>query len=341
MKNQVIPQFYLSFPVSTKSCLKKIFKKTIAILIFISLTFSGYSHEKDFPISNGIIRTYIEFIFKKSKINDSLITKPKQKKSNTWNGSIYSNSRTRYFTKKAKKTDKKSENYPFDLIIVPGYTPRNGVNLSLTEKNKRTKKGKSKHLKIEGRKDGKQSAEENPCYLHGDAIMRLQIAVVDYVNGKAPLIIVSGGNVWPKETQCYEAIMMKNMLIKMGIPEDKIIVDDKARHSTTNLRNVGRYMLEHGMKKALVTTSPGQDFYFSHPLISSFTVRSISQLGLKIGKLRNPKKKEWWFKVVGELEANKTAVLLTQRAGIHRRVNHSVFEPKETVFIKGSDPFDL
>ena len=130
------------------------------------------------------------------------------------------------------------------------------------------------------------------------------------------------------------------MLIRMGVPKDKIIVDDKARHSTTNLRNAGRYMLRHGMKKALITTSKGQDFYFSHPLISSFTVRSIAQMGLKVGKLRNPKSKEWWSKIKGELKNHTTSEQFKKWNGKHKNINHTVFVPKESVFIKGLDPFD-
>ena len=71
----------------------------------------------------------------------------------------------------------------------------------------------------------------------------------------------------------------------MGIPDDRIIVDARARHSTTNLRNAGRYMLEHGLSRALVTTSFGQDFYFSFPNISTFNHRCRSELGHEVGRL--------------------------------------------------------
>lgn len=338
MKNLIPPQLNLSFLVLTKPFERTAFKKNLTIFILVLLAFSVYSFEEELPLSNELFKTFIHFTNKNSGINDSLFLELKERKSIAWE-------EARYFTPNHNKIEKISnknlEEYPFDIIIVPGYTPRNGIDHGPKEKEKRERKGKPDHIKIEGRKDAKQSDEENPCYLHGDAIIRLQIAIADYVSGKAPLIMVSGGNVWPEGTQCYEAIMMKNMLISMGVPEDKIIVDDKARHSTTNLRNAGRYMLSHGMKKALVTTSFGQDFYFSHPLISSFTFRSIAQMGLRIGKLRNPKRKEWWSKVVGKLKDNKTAVLLKQRAGKRKNANHSVFEPKESVFLKGLDLFDL
>lgn len=337
MKNLNPPQLNLSFLVLTNLLERTAFKKTLAIFIFVLLAFSGYSFEEELPLSNELFKTFIHFTNKNSGINDSLLLEPKERKSIAWEATSYLKPK---YIKTENKTKLNLEDYPFDVIIVPGYTPRKGIDHGLKEKEKREKKGKPEHIKIEGRKDAKQSDEENPCYLHGEAILRLQIGVADYVSGKAPFIMVSGGNVWPEGTQCYEAIMMKNMLISMGVPEDKIIVDDKARHSTTNLRNAGRYMLSHGMNKALITTSFAQDFYFSHPLISGFTFRSIAQMGLKVGKLRNPKRKEWWSKVVGELEADKTTDLLKQREGKRKNVNHSVFEPKESVFLKGLDPFD-
>lgn len=241
----------------------------------------------------------------------------------------------------AKATKKNRKKFPFDVIIIPGYTPRSGVDLSEEDKALRMKKGKPEHIKIQGRKDIIESDEECTCYLHGEAITRLQIAVADYVSGKAPIIIVTGSNVWPEGTLCYESIMMKNMLIRLGVPEDNIIVEDKARHSTTNLRNAGRIMLNKGMKKALITTSSDQDFYFSYPDLSGYHLRSLTEMGIIIGKLREPNIIEWWRpNTIGELENSKTAELLEERVRKHRYENHSVFKPSKEVFKKGSDPLD-
>ena len=50
---------------------------------------------------------------------------------------------------------------------------------------------------------------------------------------------------------------MKRALLGIGIPKDSIIVEARARHSTTNLRNAGRYMLSHGLVRGLVTPPGG------------------------------------------------------------------------------------
>jgi uncharacterized SAM-binding protein YcdF (DUF218 family) len=84
---------------------------------------------------------------------------------------------------------------------------------------------------------------------------------------------------------------MKKKPMEMGVPEERIIVEGKARHSTTNLRNAGRFMLEDGhkdkFKSALVLTDGGQAFYFSEHVLtfSAFHGRSQAELGYKIGTL--------------------------------------------------------
>jgi hypothetical protein len=145
--------------------------------------------------------------------------------------------------------------YPYQVIVVPGYTPvdqktpQPGVNAT--------------------------------------GMDRLRQAKKDFDSGKAPFILLSGGAVHPPGTPYFEALEMKKALLAMGVPPERVIVDCMARHSTTNLRNAGRYMLEHGMKTALVTTSRDQDFYFSHPTISTFNLRCREDLGYTLGDLHD------------------------------------------------------
>jgi hypothetical protein len=82
-------------------------------------------------------------------------------------------------------------------------------------------------------------------------------------------------------------------VLRRILPE-RILVDARARHSTTNLRNAGRLMLAAGMRNALVSTMGGglfgsdvfgQDFYFSNPVLSTFYARCESELGYRVGEL--------------------------------------------------------
>jgi hypothetical protein len=143
--------------------------------------------------------------------------------------------------------------YDYELIIVPGYTPR-------------------KAERVHG--------------LHPVAARRCKMAAKDFKNGKAPFLFVTGGAVHPENTPVYEAVLLADELVRLGVPREKIYLDTKARHSTTNLRNAGRFMLNHGMKRALVVSSIGQSFYFSNDEISTFKRRSRADLGYEVGDLR-------------------------------------------------------
>ncbi len=135
--------------------------------------------------------------------------------------------------------------YPYSVIVVPGSgNDRPGVRLSPNGK------------------------------------LRDEIAAKRYREGKAPFILVSGGYVHPNQTEYGEAIEMKrDLMLRFHIPEEAIIVDPHARHTTTNMRNAARLMYRYGLpfdRKALVTTDPGQSQYIENPL---FAKRCIEELG--------------------------------------------------------------
>lgn len=110
--------------------------------------------------------------------------------------------------------------------------------------------------------------------------MRLTLAAHRYHSGLAPLVIVSGGFVHPNQTPYAEAIEMKRSLIRdFGVPEQAILVDPHARHTTTNLRNAVRLMYRYGVpidKTALITTDLYQSEYIESAV---FTERCDKELG--------------------------------------------------------------
>lgn len=110
--------------------------------------------------------------------------------------------------------------------------------------------------------------------------MRLKLAGVRYRNGQAPYIIVSGGYVHPFQTPYNEAREMKAYLMNdMGIPEEAIIIEPYARHTTTNLRNSGRLAIRYALpleKPILIVTDRNQSQYIES---SRFLKRCESELG--------------------------------------------------------------
>lgn len=149
--------------------------------------------------------------------------------------------------------------FPYGLIIVPGYTP-----LEASE----------------------------PVHLRDIPAMqkRIELAAQDYLSGKAPFVFLTGGNVHPAGTIYNEALMMREYLMDQGISPSRIIVDPHARHTTTNVRNAGRLMVQHGIEAGIIVTgfeSPifSQVFYLSEPDLSTFNLRYHDTLGHSPGEL--------------------------------------------------------
>ena len=88
-----------------------------------------------------------------------------------------------------------------------------------------------------------------------------------YQQGKAPLLVFTGGHLTPVHTPYSEAIEMKKYVMdKYNIPENKILVDPHSRHTTTNMRNVGRLIFKYSIpvsKKGVISTSKSHSEYVS------------------------------------------------------------------------------
>lgn len=110
--------------------------------------------------------------------------------------------------------------------------------------------------------------------------LRTAIAAKRWKDGLAPFILVSGGYVHPMQTPYCEALEMKKALIKdYGIPENAILIDPHARHTTTNIRNAARIMYRYGIptdRPGLITSDNGQSASVESPL---FKVRCLNELG--------------------------------------------------------------
>lgn len=166
----------------------------------------------------------------------------------------------------------------YDLIVVPGYTPLDAT-------------------------------EPTPT-VHPTAAARLDDAIAAYQRGLAPVILVTGGSVHPDGTPFNEAVLMKRYLVSQKVPAGAVIIEPCARHSHTNLRNAGRFMMSYGLLTALVITSVDQAFYFANPKMSGFDERCVVDLGYQVGTFQ------------------------TQQDG------HVAFRPSDQVRTRGGDPLD-
>lgn len=118
-------------------------------------------------------------------------------------------------------------------------------------------------------------------------VIRCRLAATQYENGIAPFIIVSGGNVHPYKTRFNEAIEMRKYLIKLGIPENAIIVEPHARHTTTNMRNAARLIFRYGIPMehpAITVSTPSQVDYIYAETMQKRCLKELGYLPYKNGK---------------------------------------------------------
>lgn len=110
--------------------------------------------------------------------------------------------------------------------------------------------------------------------------MHCAIAAARYQKGWAPFIIVSGGYCYPFRGPYCEAIEMKKYLMeKFAIPEEAILIDPHARHTTTNIRNADRLMIRYGIpltKPSVFITTKSQTDYVAAVF---FDQRNLFELG--------------------------------------------------------------
>jgi len=154
------------------------------------------------------------------------------------------------------------------------------------------------------------ATEDQTTPLSGRSRERARHALKVLRDVGAHAIVVTGGNVHPAGTAYNEALELKRELLALGLPADRIAIDPAARHTTTNLRNAGRFVLAHGFDRALVATSFGQSFYVGHGEVSTFNLRCKKELGHTVGRL--------------------------VPVGLRR----TRFSPTARVFDRGSDPLD-
>lgn len=152
-----------------------------------------------------------------------------------------------------------------------------GENKAAAKKVKQTDWNKYTYSAILVPGEGPELPTE-PLSLGGK--IRCELAAARFKKGIAPFVILSGGYCHPFHTSYCEAIEMKKYLMsKFGIPENAIIVEPQARHTTTNFRNGGRLMIRYGMpvdKKAICVTASDQAAGIAS---KGFDNRNMKELG--------------------------------------------------------------
>jgi hypothetical protein len=105
--------------------------------------------------------------------------------------------------------------------------------------------------------------------------------------------------------------MRRELIDKLGVPADAVLIEPHARHTTTNLRNAARLVYRYGIpfdKPALVTSNATQ---IANIKSKSFAGRCRKELGYQpaqIGKAVAARELEIHWQI-DSLECDSTAAL--------------------------------
>lgn len=88
----------------------------------------------------------------------------------------------------------------------------------------------------------------------GDTGARAETAVALWREGYAPLILFAGGSLDPDSPASAE--LMKRQAMREGVPDERILVEPSSATTAENAREVAAIMREHGLRTAILVTSP-------------------------------------------------------------------------------------
>jgi len=75
-----------------------------------------------------------------------------------------------------------------------------------------------------------------------------------YHAGKAPFVIITGGNIFPQEGLQSEAEYTASLLEELGVPRDAIIIEGTSRNTRENSIEIARILTEQSLDHILLVT---------------------------------------------------------------------------------------
>ncbi len=146
--------------------------------------------------------------------------------------------------------------------------------------------------------------------LSAGGLLRCRLAAQQYHLKQAPFIMVSGGKVHPYKTKYNEAEEMKRYLVQtLHIPDNAVIMEPHARHTTTNMRNCARQIFRYGIptsKPGIVITDKSQTDYIIN--MAPRCEKELGYLPYKLGKHISDTEVEY-YPTVESLQINPTEPL--------------------------------
>lgn len=164
---------------------------------------------------------------------------------------------------------------------------------------------------------------------HGDCIFvfgsnkslryRLPAAVELYRQGRAPKLLLSGGTVWPAQSNQCEAMLMRERAIELGVPPEHILTETESRHTKENvlasLLLLDRGLMLQNVRRLLVVTS-AYHVRRAHLTLKTYMPRWVQYTLCPVDD-QTTKRDNWWLSAEGakRVEAESRKIIMYIRAG--------------------------
>ncbi len=89
----------------------------------------------------------------------------------------------------------------------------------------------------------------------GEPADRLLLALRLYRIGKAPHIVITGGNLPWQTAVKPESELLADLLVELGVPRSALTLDRESRNTYENAQNTARIFAEEGWKSGILVTS--------------------------------------------------------------------------------------
>ncbi|MHC8865774.1 YdcF family protein [Arenicellales bacterium IMCC57338] len=134
-----------------------------------------------------------------------------------------------------------------------------------------------------------------------------------YQAGKAPVILISGGNVFPQKSLEPEAVYSRRLLEEFGVPSAAILVESDSRNTHENAVRTRKILGAIGIDQILLVTS---GFHMKRAVLSfeksGFDVIPAPS-GISVVDYAQPRFLDWWPSL-GNLK--KAQILIHEKIGL-------------------------
>lgn len=164
---------------------------------------------------------------------------------------------------------------------------------------------------------------------HGDCIFvfgsnrslryRLPAAVDLYQQGRAPMLLLSGGTVWPGQFNKPEAVLMRERAIELGVPPQHILTETESLHTKENVLSslmvLDRAFMLHNVRRLLVVTS-AYHVRRAHLTLKTYMPRWVQYTLCPVDD-QTTKPDNWWLTPEGakRVEAESRKLITYVRIG--------------------------